>query len=129
MKKLINEPLNVVREMLEGAVCFGPDLALLTDENVVVRRDLPAPTKRSVALLSGGGNGHEPAHAGYVGAGMLTAAVAGDVFTSPSSDAVLAGLNAVGGPAGVLLIVKNYTGDRLNFGLAAVCRQKIFPVG
>jgi ATP-dependent dihydroxyacetone kinase len=119
MKKLINEPLNVVREMLEGAVCFDPDLALLTDENVVVRRDLPAPSKRSVALLSGGGSGHEPAHAGYVGAGMLTAAVAGDVFTSPSSDAVLAGLNAVGGPAGVLLIVKNYTGDRLNFGLAA----------
>jgi ATP-dependent dihydroxyacetone kinase len=119
MKKLINEPLNVVREMLEGAVCFDPNLALLTDENVVVRRDLPVPAKRSVALLSGGGSGHEPAHAGYVGAGMLTAAVAGDVFTSPSSDAVLAGLNAVGGPAGVLLIVKNYTGDRLNFGLAA----------
>ena len=119
MKKLINEPLNVVREMLEGAVCFDPDLALLPDENVVVRRDLPVPAKRSVALLSGGGSGHEPAHAGYVGAGMLTAAVAGDVFTSPSSDAVLAGLNAVGGPAGVLLIVKNYTGDRLNFGLAA----------
>ncbi len=119
MKKLINEPLNVVREMLEGAVCFAPDLALLTEENVVVRRDLPEPAKRSVALLSGGGSGHEPAHAGYVGLGMLTAAVAGDVFTSPSSDAVLAGLNAIGGPAGVLLIVKNYTGDRLNFGLAA----------
>ena len=116
MKKLINDPLNVVREMLEGVVAVAPGLAMLADENVVVDRD--ADISR-VALLSGGGSGHEPAHAGYVGSGMLTAAVAGDVFTSPSSDAVLAGLRAVGGKAGALLIVKNYTGDRLNFGLAA----------
>lgn len=72
-----------------------------------------------MALISGGGAGHEPAHAGYVGAGMLTAAVSGDVFSSPSADTVLKAIRAVGGPAGVLLIVKNYTGDRLNFGLAA----------
>ena len=119
MKKLINNPLNVVREMLEGAVLFDPGVALLPVENVVVRGNLPVAAKRSVALVSGGGSGHEPAHVGYVGEGMLTAAVAGDVFTSPSSDAVLAALTAVGGDAGVLLIVKNYTGDRLNFGLAA----------
>ena len=116
MKKLINDPLHVVREMLEGVVANAPHMALLVDENVVVDRDADG---AHVALLSGGGSGHEPAHAGYVGNGMLTAAVAGDVFTSPSSDAVLAGLRAAGGEAGVLLIVKNYTGDRLNFGLAA----------
>jgi len=75
--------------------------------------------KSKVALVSGGGSGHEPAHAGFVGQGMLTAAVCGDVFASPSVDAVLAGILAVTGPAGCLLIVKNYTGDRLNFGLAA----------
>lgn len=75
--------------------------------------------RSKVALVSGGGSGHEPAHAGFVGAGMLTAAVCGDVFASPSVDAVLAGILAVTGPAGCLLIVKNYTGDRLNFGLAA----------
>ena len=72
-----------------------------------------------MALVSGGGSGHEPAHAGFVGHGMLTAAVCGDVFASPSVDAVLAGILAVTGTAGCLLIVKNYTGDRLNFGLAA----------
>lgn len=119
MKKLINDPARVVREMLEGFVAGAPGQALLADENVVVRSDLPEPDARRVAVISGGGSGHEPAHAGYVGQGMLTAAVAGDVFTSPSSDAVLAAIRQVAGPAGVLLIVKNYTGDRLNFGLAA----------
>jgi ATP-dependent dihydroxyacetone kinase len=83
---------------------------------VVVRTDW---TRDRVALVSGGGSGHEPAHAGFVGRGMLTAAVCGDVFASPSVDAVLAGILAVTGKAGCLLIVKNYTGDRLNFGLAA----------
>src|SRR5699024_9533086 len=72
-----------------------------------------------VAVISGGGSGHEPAHAGFVGRGMLTAAVAGELFASPSVDAVYAAILAVTGPAGCLLIVKNYTGDRLNFGLAA----------
>jgi len=72
-----------------------------------------------VAIVSGGGSGHEPAHAGFVGRGMLTAAVCGDVFASPSVDAILAAILAVTGPLGCLLIVKNYTGDRLNFGLAA----------
>ena len=117
MKKLINDPRFVVREMLEGMVDACPDLALMEDENVVLRAD--ASTDDRVSIISGGGSGHEPAHAGYIGAGMLSAAVAGDVFTSPSVDAVLAAIRQVGKKAGVLLIVKNYTGDRLNFGLAA----------
>lgn len=119
MKKVINDPRNIVREMLEGAVSVSQGQALLKGETVVVRSDLPPLEKRAVALISGGGSGHEPAHGGYVGAGMLTAAVAGDIFTSPSVDSVLAAVSAVAGPAGALLIVKNYTGDRLNFGLAA----------
>ncbi|WP_257454728.1 dihydroxyacetone kinase family protein [Archangium lipolyticum] len=120
MKKLVNGPRAVVGEMLEGLVSLAPGQALLEGESVVVRADTPMEVhQREVAVISGGGSGHEPAHAGYVGAGMLHAAVAGDVFTSPSPDAVLAAIRAVSGPAGALLIVKNYTGDRLNFGLAA----------
>lgn len=118
MKKLINRTADIVREMLEGTVGLNPGLALLDTENVVIRAGLPAAADRPVALISGGGAGHEPAHAGYVGRGMLTAAVTGEVFTSPSVDAVLAAIRATAGPAGALLIVKNYTGDRLNFGLA-----------
>jgi dihydroxyacetone kinase len=119
MKKLLNDPRGVVREMLEGQVDLNPGQALLRDEDVVLRADLPEPAARRVAVLSGGGSGHEPAHAGYVGTGMLHAAIAGDVFTSPSVDAVLAAIRAAAGTAGAVLVVKNYTGDRLNFGLAA----------
>jgi dihydroxyacetone kinase len=119
MKKLINNPRRVVREMLEGLADLNPAQALLEAEDVIVLADLPPAAERPVVVLSGGGAGHEPAHAGYVGHGMLAAAVAGDVFTSPSVDAVLAGIRAVAGSAGALLVVKNYTGDRLNFGLAA----------
>ena len=115
MKKLINDPRHVVPEMLEGLVRMYPDLTLLADGMTVLRHGNPG----EVAIISGGGAGHEPAHAGYVGPGLLRAAVAGDVFTSPSTDAVLEAIRAVAGPAGVLLVVKNYTGDRLNFGLAA----------
>lgn len=130
MKKLINEPLAVVDEMLAGLCLAYPGLALLEGERVLVRADLADfRTRGHVALVSGGGSGHEPAHAGYVGEGLLTAAVCGDVFTSPSTDAVLAAIRAVGGAAGVLLIVKNYTGDRLNFGLAAeIARGEGIPV-
>ncbi|MBN9068643.1 MAG: dihydroxyacetone kinase subunit DhaK [Rhizobiales bacterium] len=129
MKKLINRPEDVVREMLEGAALLNPGVALLANENVIVRADLPQPNDRKVAVLSGGGSGHEPAHAGFVGEGMLTAAIAGDVFTSPSTDAVLGAIRAVSGPAGAVLIVKNYTGDRLNFGLAAeLARAEGIPV-
>ena len=120
MKKLINDPLQVVSEMIEGLVLADDRLTRLAGENVVLRRDhAEHAASGKVALISGGGAGHEPAHAGYIGQGMLTAAVVGEVFTSPSVDAVLAAILAVAGPGGVLLIVKNYTGDRLNFGLAA----------
>ena len=120
MKKLINEPSAVLHEFLEGFVSVSPGLQLLPNRRVVVRSDFTDEiSDREVALISGGGSGHEPAHAGYVGAGMLSAAVAGDVFTSPSVDVILEGIRAVTGRAGAVLIVKNYTGDRLNFGLAA----------
>ena len=129
LKKLINDPRSVVREMLEGLVDSSGHLALVENENIVVQRDLPQAASRKVAIISGGGSGHEPAHAGYVGEGMLTAAVAGDVFTSPSVDAILAAILTAAGPAGALLVVKNYTGDRLNFGLAAeLARDQGIPV-
>lgn len=120
MTQFINKKENLVTEAVDGAVAAsGGKLARLDGYphiRVVVRNDWD---KSKVALVSGGGSGHEPAHAGFVGNGMLTAAVCGDVFASPSVDAVLAGILAVTGASGCLLIVKNYTGDRLNFGLAA----------
>lgn len=120
MKKLINDVSSVVADALDGTVRSGDGLCLIEGTTIVVRSDYEALRETGeVALISGGGSGHEPAHAGYVGAGMLTAAVAGDVFASPSTDAVLTAIRTVTGPAGALLIVKNYTGDRLNFGLAA----------
>ncbi|AYQ44015.1 dihydroxyacetone kinase subunit DhaK [Burkholderia lata] len=129
MKKLVNRPSDVVREMLEGIARQSPHVAILGDEHVLVRQPLPEPAQRAVAILSGGGSGHEPAHGGYVGEGMLSAAVCGEVFTSPSTDAVLAAIRASAGPNGALLIVKNYTGDRLNFGLAAeLARAEGIPV-
>lgn len=105
--------------MIDGLVSIYPGLVRLSHHNVVLRHDFERVRKQQVALVSGGGSGHEPAHAGYVGEGMLTAAVAGEVFSSPSPDSIIAAIRAVAGAAGVLLIVKNYTGDRLNFGLAA----------
>ncbi|WP_421363619.1 dihydroxyacetone kinase subunit DhaK, partial [Agrobacterium rosae] len=120
MSQFLNSKENAVTEALEGVLAAsGGALARLDGYphiRVIVRSDRD---KGKVALVSGGGSGHEPAHAGFVGKGMLTAAVCGDVFASPSVDAILAGILAVTGPAGCLLIVKNYTGDRLNFGLAA----------
>lgn len=120
MKQFINTKDTLVTEAIDGALrTAGGRLARLDGYphlKVVVRTDWD---KSRVALVSGGGSGHEPSHAGFVGQGMLTAAVCGDVFASPSVDAVLAGILAVTGAAGCLLIVKNYTGDRLNFGLAA----------
>lgn len=119
MKKLINRPDDVVKEMIEGLTAIYPGLTRLPNRTVITRSDAASARQNQVAIISGGGSGHEPAHAGFVGHGMLSAAVAGDVFTSPAPDAVLAAIRAVTGPPGVLLIVKNYTGDRLNFGLAA----------
>lgn len=129
MKKFINSPARVVTEMLDGLVALDPALKRLSGYNVVVRAEAASLRDKQVALISGGGSGHEPAHAGYVGAGMLSAAVAGEIFTSPSTEAVYAAIRAVAGKAGVLLIVKNYTGDRLNFGLAAeMARGEGIPV-
>ena len=129
MKKLINRPEEVVAEMVEGLAAAFPGLRRLPGHHVLVRDDAEEARRGRVALVSGGGSGHEPAHAGYVGRGMLSAAVAGDVFTSPAPDAVLAAIRAVAGPPGCLLIVKNYTGDRLNFGLAAeMARAEGIPV-
>lgn len=120
MKKLINTVRTVVPDMLQGLALSQPAIQLLAGQNIALRADSQAlKARHEVALISGGGAGHEPAHAGFIGPGLLTAAVVGDVFTSPSADAVLAAIEAVAGPAGVLLIIKNYTGDRLNFGLAA----------
>ena len=120
MAQFINKKEDIVTDAIDGLIATsGGKLARLDGYphiRVVLRNDWD---KSKVALVSGGGSGHEPAHAGFVGQGMLTAAVCGDVFASPSVDAVLAGILAVTGTAGCLLIVKNYTGDRLNFGLAA----------
>ena len=117
MKKLINSPELVVEEMLEGIVMAHPDyVRKLGNANVLVRTNSPIQGK--VALVSGGGSGHEPAHAGYVGKGMLDGAVAGSVFTSPTPDQVYEAVKAVDGGSGVLLIVKNYTGDIMNFDMA-----------
>ncbi|VVA19578.1 PREDICTED: dihydroxyacetone kinase [Prunus dulcis] len=121
-KKLINDPNDVVTEFIEGLVETYPGLQYLDgfpQVKVVLRADVSGGTYDKVAVISGGGSGHEPAHAGFVGEGMLTAAICGDVFASPPVDSVLAGIRAVTGPMGCLLIVKNYTGDCLNFGLAA----------
>ncbi|XP_031599595.1 triokinase/FMN cyclase isoform X1 [Oreochromis aureus] len=119
-KKLINAAESCVDEALLGLVRASGGLSLLRGHRVVLRSDLEN-LKGKVALLSGGGSGHEPSHAGYIGAGMLSAAVAGGVFASPPPGSILAAILSLhnAGASGVLLIVKNYTGDRLNFGLAA----------
>ncbi|HEY9262875.1 dihydroxyacetone kinase subunit DhaK, partial [Chitinophaga sp.] len=118
MKFFINDVDQIVNEAIDGLLT-NPDLARLDSFpaiRVVIRKDWD---KSKVAIISGGGSGHEPAHAGFVGKGMLTAAVCGDIFASPTVDAVLSAILAATGPKGCLLIIKNYTGDRLNFGLAA----------
>ncbi|WP_261663954.1 dihydroxyacetone kinase subunit DhaK [Deinococcus sp. Marseille-Q6407] len=120
MKKIINDPQNVVREACEGFALAHPDLVTLHPEPLfVARREKPA----GVALISGGGSGHEPLHSGFVGQGMLAAACPGEVFTSPVPDQMLAAAKEVGSEAGVLFIVKNYTGDVMNFELAAELAQ------
>ncbi len=117
MKKLINSPEKVVDEALAGMAAAHADLIRVEEPNIIVRRDAPRPGK--VGVISGGGSGHEPMHGGFVGRGMLDAACPGAVFTSPVPDQMLAATKAVDGGAGVLHIVKNYTGDIMNFELAA----------
>jgi triose/dihydroxyacetone kinase / FAD-AMP lyase (cyclizing) len=119
MKKFINRPENAVEEMLQGLTVLSPGSHRLPGHRVMFRADAQQTRDKQVAIISGGGSGHEPAHAGYIGEGMLTAGVAGEVFTSPDTDSIFAAIKAVAGKAGALLVVKNYTGDRLNFGLAA----------
>lgn len=117
MKKLINNSNNVLEDMLKGIVYAHKEhLRKIDNFDVLVRKN--SPVKGKVALVSGGGSGHEPAHGGYVGEGMLDAAVCGAVFTSPTPDQVFEGIKAVDGGEGVLLIIKNYSGDIMNFEMA-----------
>jgi dihydroxyacetone kinase-like protein len=117
MKKIINAPANVVDEMLNGiSLAYPQYVRRLPGTGVLVRANAPQP---KVALVSGGGSGHEPSHGGFVGKGMLDAAVAGAMFTSPTPDQVFEAIKAVDGGKGVLLVIKNYTGDVLNFEMAA----------
>src|SRR6188472_2883844 len=117
MKKLINDPTDVVAEALVGLEAAHAQLRVDHANKVVYRGD--APRKGKVGLISGGGSGHEPLHGGFVGLGMLDAACCGEVFTSPVPDQMVAATEAVDGGAGVLHIVKNYTGDVMNFEMAA----------
>lgn len=116
MKKLINNPEDVLKDMLEGIISAYPEqIKKIDNANVIVRAgDL----KNKVSVISGGGSGHEPAHAGYVGYGMLDAAVCGEVFTSPTPDQVYEAIKATDNGKGVLLVIKNYTGDVMNFEMA-----------
>lgn len=118
MKKLINQPENVVKEALAGMQAAHADLIRVDiEQQIIVRKD--APVQGKVGVISGGGSGHEPMHGGFVGMGMLDAACPGAVFTSPVPDQMLEATRAVNGGAGVLHVVKNYTGDVLNFEMAA----------
>jgi dihydroxyacetone kinase-like protein len=124
MKKLINKAEDVVKESLAGVALAHGDLVRVEyDPDIVVRAD--APVKGKVGVISGGGSGHEPMHGGFVGRGMLDAACPGDVFTSPTPDQMEAATKAVDGGAGVLHIVKNYTGDVMNFEMAAEMAEGI----
>ncbi|MBN8235226.1 dihydroxyacetone kinase subunit DhaK [Halobacillus kuroshimensis] len=118
MKKLINDPNLVITEMLDGFVAaHSSSVKRVKNTTVVARKN--APVSGKVGIVSGGGSGHEPAHAGYVGEGMLDAAVSGEVFTSPTPDQVFEAIKAVDSGKGVLLVIKNYTGDVMNFEMAA----------
>jgi triose/dihydroxyacetone kinase / FAD-AMP lyase (cyclizing) len=129
MKKFINRPEDVVQEMLQGLMVLHAGSTALLGHKVVVRANKGQAIDSQVSVISGGGSGHEPAHVGYIGEGMLSAAVVGEVFTSPNVDSVYAAIKAVVTKSGVLLVVKNYTGDRLNFGLAAeMARSEGIPV-
>jgi len=122
MKKLINNPEDVVRESLEGMAAAHPDIIRVHFEpNFIYRAD--APVQGKVAIISGGGSGHEPMHGGFVGFGMLDAACPGEIFTSPTPDQMLEAARVVYGGAGVLNIVKNYSGDVMNFEMAAELAQ------
>ncbi|AKF40896.1 dihydroxyacetone kinase subunit DhaK [Mycoplasmopsis canis UFG4] len=120
MKKFINKKENIVEEMLQGLAKTNANLKRVEGFNVLVNKHFD---QNKVALISGGGSGHEPAHMGFIGNGMLSGAVAGEVFTSPTPDQVEAAINALDSKAGTLLIIKNYTGDKLNFEIAQQLAQ------
>ena len=124
MNKLINDPGDVVADALRGVEAAHSDRVRVDHENkIVYRKD--APRQGKVGLISGGGSGHEPMHSGFVGLGMLDAACCGEVFTSPVPDQMMAATTAVDGGAGVLHIVKNYTGDVMNFEMAAEMAEEL----
>lgn len=114
MKKIINNPNTVVEDMLRGIATTNPDVSYDEETAVIYRKNM----SKKVGLVSGGGSGHEPAHAGYVGKGMLDAAVSGNVFASPSPDRVIKGIEVANNGEGVLLVIKNYAGDIMNFEIA-----------
>ena len=114
MKKIINEPNNVVDDTLSGLAYANPSLGYISSHNVIFRKE----RNSKVGLVSGGGSGHEPAQAGYVGYGMLDAAVCGNVFASPGPEAILEGIRKADSGKGILLIITNYSGDIMNFGMA-----------
>src|SRR5690349_16577515 len=128
MKKLINDVDSLLAESLDGFAAAHADIVTLGEDGRFVRR--AALKKGKVALISGGGSGHEPMHAGFVGHGMLDAACPGQVFTSPTPDQMLAAAEAVETGAGILFIVKNYAGDVMNFALAAeMCGARADTLG
>lgn len=118
MKKIINDPQDVVAEMVDGMVRAYPQLVKKIPETFAMIRSDQASMKDKVGIVSGGGSGHEPTHAGFVGKGMLSAAVAGQVFTSPTPDQIYAAIKAVNTGKGVFLVIKNYSGDVMNFDMA-----------
>jgi len=117
MKKIINNPEDIVDQMLDGLLKANKDKIIrIEDTNVIARKD--APIEDKVGLISGGGSGHEPAHAGFVGRGMLDCAVAGDIFTSPTPDQILEAIKKANSGKGVFMVIKNYQGDVMNFEMA-----------
>ena len=121
MQKIINRPETVVMEMCNGIANAHPDLEFIQKYKIVKKKDI---NKNKVSLVSGGGSGHEPAHAGYVGKGMLDAAVCGDVFASPSQVQVYQALKAIASDKGTLMVIKNYSGDMMNFKNAAALAEE-----
>ena len=117
-KCLVNGLSDAVSESIEGALMANPLLARLGDHNIVVRADIAEERERHVTIIGGGGSGHEPSYVGFIGEGMISAGVCGNIFASPSVSAILIAIRTCAGPHGVLMIIKNYTGDRLNFGVA-----------
>ena len=116
MKKIINKPENVVMEMCNGIALAHPELEFIKKYKIIKKKEI---NKNKISLISGGGSGHEPAHAGFIGKGMLDAAICGDVFASPSQIQVYQGIKATVSEKGTLLIIKNYSGDMMNFKNAA----------